>query len=128
MTIEDKILIKNLAQTADIVNTINGGMSQASMMLEKSEHEWTVKVKVPGVDADDMRIEVKDDQMYIFQILGDNNASKLKLPYLLTTFKISSRINYDEILAEYENGEIYIHLPIDEMGDNYEREIEIFKK
>lgn len=127
MTIEDKILIKNLAQTADVVNTINGGMSQASFKLLKQENEWTVTVKVPGVDADHMKIEVKDDQMFIFQIIGDDSA-RIKLPYLLTAFKISPRVNYDGILAEYENGEIFIHLPLDEMGDNYQREIDIFKK
>lgn len=128
MTVEDKILIQNLAQTADIVNTINGGMSQANFQIFKEESEWMVKIKAPGVDADNMRIELKDDQMYVFQILGDNNASKIKLPYLLTTFKISPRVNYDSIFAEYENGEIFIHLFLDEMGNNYEREIEIIKK
>ena len=39
MRAEDRILIKNLAQTAEIVNTINGGMSQANMILEKGEDE-----------------------------------------------------------------------------------------
>lgn len=127
MTIQDKILLKNLAQTADIVNTINGGMSQASFKLLKQENEWMVKVEVPGVDADNMRIEVRDDQMFIFQIIGDEHAA-VQIPYLVTTFKISSKVNYDDILAEYENGEIFIHLPIDETGENYQREIEIIKK
>lgn len=128
MTVEDKLLIANLAQTADIINTINGGMSQANLELSKYEDEWTVKVKVPGVSAERMKIEVKDNRMFIFQILPDTNAAEIELPYLLTAFSISSRVDYNRILAEYENGEIFIHMPLDEMGDSFEREIEIIKK
>lgn len=128
MTVEDKLLIANLAQTADIINTINGGMSQASLEVAKNEDEWTVRIKVPGVSAERMKIEVKDSRMFIFQILPDTNAAEIELPYLLTAFSISTRVDYDRIVAEYENGEVFIHMPLDEMGDNQEREIVIIRK
>lgn len=128
MKVEDRVLIKNLAKTAEIVNTINGGMSQAKMLMTKSEQEWIVRLKVPGVSPDKLKIEVRDNQMFIFHILADNNSSGIALPYLITAFMISPKIDFDEIMAEYDKGEVRVHMPLDEWSDGHEREIEIIKR
>lgn len=128
MRAEERVLIKNLAQTAEVINTINGGMSQPILKFRKSQNEWLVCVRVPGVDADKMRIEIRDGQMFLFHIISENNVADIDLPYLLAGFPLDRRVNCDGIIAEYENGELFIHLPLDETRNGYEREVEIFKK
>ncbi|MEQ8470223.1 MAG: Hsp20/alpha crystallin family protein [Marinoscillum sp.] len=128
MKVEDRILIKNLAHTADIVNTINGGMTQANMEIEKSESEWLVEIKLPGVSAERMKIEVRNSQMFLFHLIADTNASEIELPYMVTALALDKRVDFDGIMAEYENGRLFIHLPLDEEASGYEREIEIFKR
>ena len=128
MRVEDRILIKNLAQTAEIVNTINGGMTQANMLVEKGTEEWTVMVRVPGVSPERMKIEVRDGQLFIFHVLPDENAAHVELPFLLAALSLDKRVDFDGIMAEYEDKELYIHLPLDEEASGYEREIEIFKR
>ncbi|WP_421874411.1 Hsp20/alpha crystallin family protein [Marinoscillum sp.] len=128
MRVEDRILIKNLAQTAEIVNTINGGMTQASMLVDKGEDEWTVMVRVPGVSPERMKIEVRDGQLFIFHVMADENAAAVELPFMLAALALDKRVDFDGIMAEYEDKELYIHLPLDEEANGYEREIEIFKR
>ena len=128
MNVEDRILIKTLAHTADIVNTINGGMSQPNIDINKGEDEWTVRLRIPGVSAEKVKVEVKDNQLFIFHMMTENNHAKIQLPYLLTMVSLNSRVDLDGIVAEYENSELCIHLPMDGSASGYEREIEIFRR
>ena len=127
MTVEDKLVIKNLAQTAQVINTINGGMSQPIVSVSKGPEEWTIKARVPGVDADHMKIEVKDNYLYLFHLIEDEQAD-MELPLMLAAISISNRVQYDLITAAYENAELEISLPLDQENKGYEREIDIFKK
>ena len=62
-------LIAKLAKGADLVNTINGGMSQASMEVRLQDHEWIINLKVPGVDANNLKLEVSGGHICIYQMM-----------------------------------------------------------
>jgi HSP20 family molecular chaperone IbpA len=128
MRVEDRMLIKNLAHTAEIVNTINGGMTEPVINIDKKETEWIVKVRVPGVSAEHLKIEVRDYEMFLFHIISEETTADIELPYLLSAIKLTSQVDFDGIMAEYQAGELSIHLPLDETASGYERDIEIFKK
>lgn len=124
----DRLLTKNLAHTAEIINTINGGMTQPVLKIERGQKEWLVNVRVPGVNVDHLKIEVRDNQLFLFHLITEPNTSDIQLPYLVAGMTLSRKIDFDAINAVYENGEIMIHLPTNETATGYEREIEIFKK
>lgn len=128
MNVEDRMLIKNLAKTAEIVNTINGGMSQTKLRMMKNHDEWILRFKVPGVGPDNLKIEVRNNQLFVFQILSGDNTSGIELPYLLTSLIISPKIDFEGIIAEYDGGEVYVHMPLDETNDGHEREIDIIRR
>lgn len=127
MKVADRMLIKNLANTAEVVNTINGGMAAPAISLYKGEQEWTISARVPGVSIESLKLEVKDNQLFIFQMIH-NGQDGLELPYLLTVVNLSRRVELDAITAEYEEGELFIVLPLDELSDGFYREIEIIPK
>ncbi|MEP0367893.1 MAG: Hsp20/alpha crystallin family protein [Cyclobacteriaceae bacterium] len=127
MKVEDKLLIKNLANTAELVNTINGGMAEPHIILEKSDDYWLLVMKVPGVSIDNIKIEVKDGVLFVFQNL-ENKDAEIELPYMLEMLNLTTRIDIDAIYAEYDDGEILIHLPFDELASGFERDIEIIKR
>ena len=52
MNLQDDHLIKNLAQSAQLVNALNGGMAEPIVQFEEHEDEWLYKVRMPGVDPD----------------------------------------------------------------------------
>ncbi len=128
MKAADKVLIKNLAHTAEIINTINGGMSEPYIGIDKSPEQWTVNVKVPGMNPDRLRIEVRNLELSLFHMISEGNSSDIELPYLLAAIQLTSSVNIDNILAEYESGQLSIHLPLDETTDGFEREVEIIKR
>lgn len=128
MNVEDKLLIKNLAHTAEIVNTINGGMAQPNIDVERQPEEWMVKVKVPGVSAESLKIEVRDNHLMLFHIMTEPNVSDISIPYLVTMLTLTSKVDLDGIVAEFENNELFIHLPLNGQANGYEREIEILKR
>ncbi|MFT6882731.1 MAG: HSP20 family molecular chaperone IbpA [Marinoscillum sp.] len=128
MKAADRVLIKNLAHTAEIINTINGGMSEPYIGIDKSPEQWTVNVKVPGMNPDRLRIEVRNLELSLFHMISEGNSSDIELPYLLASIQLTSSVDIDNILAEYERGQLSIHLPLDESTDGFEREVEIIKR
>ncbi len=126
MRVEDKMLIKNLANTAELINTINGGMAQPQVILEKSEESWLLRMKVPSVNIDNIKIEVKEGILFVFQNLEHAN-SDIELPYLIEMLNLPGQIALDSIYAEFDQNEILVHLPFDELANGFEREIEIIK-
>lgn len=127
MKVEDKLLIKNLAHTAKIVNTINGGMAKPSTELHKAEDSWMLKMRLPGVSVDNIKIEIKDNFLFVFQIL-DAEDSEIELPYLIDMLNLTSQIDLNAVYAEFEQGEVFIHMPFDELASGYEKEVEIIKR
>jgi hypothetical protein len=127
MKIEDRLLIKNLASTASLVNGINGGMVQPIVQLEKSEGQWIERIRIPGVSVDNVRIEVKEGILFVFQNLFVEGMD-IELPYMVEMLNLSSQIDQEQIYAEFDNREIIIHMPFDEFADGFEREIEIIRR
>ncbi|MFY0600931.1 MAG: Hsp20/alpha crystallin family protein [Cyclobacteriaceae bacterium] len=127
MKVADKLLIKNLAKTAELVNKINGGMAQPAVWLKKSDQEWMLKMRVPGVSVDNIKIEVKDGFLFVFQNIG-SETDEFEIPYMIEMLNLTNKINQDLIYAEYDEGEIRIHLPFDELASDFEREIEIIRR
>lgn len=127
MKAEDRVLIKNLAATAEVVNTINGGMASPAITIFKGQLEWTINARVPGVSPDNLKLEIKDNELFIFQMIKDVFGD-MEIPYMLTMINLSNRIELASITAEFEDGELFIVLPLDEMSDGFYREIEIVTK
>jgi len=128
MKAEDRVLIKNLAHTIEIINTINGGMVEPRVRIFKEESGWRVKVLVPGVDVDNIKLEVKNNQLLIFQLITEPNTSNIELPYLISALNLSPKVDQESIFAELDHKEIIILLPINEEASGYEREIDINKR
>lgn len=127
MKVEDKLLIRNLATTAQLINGINGGMAQPHVRLEKTDSRWIERMKVPGVSIDRIKIEVKEGFLFVFQNLHVEE-SNIELPYMIEMLNLSSQIDQEQIYAEYKNGEIIIHMPFDELASGFERNIEIIRR
>lgn len=128
MKMEERMLIKNLATTAEIINTINGGMAQPIIGLQKLEKEWNINVRIPSVNPDNLKIEIKDHELFLFQVFQEQVLGSIELPFLIAMIKVSNRVDLDNILAEYGEGNLSIHLPLDEKNNGYHREVDIIKR
>lgn len=122
----------------DFINTVNGGMSEPSIKLDKGSDGFEVVVKIPGIEVEDLQLEV---------VKGKRNSNNLKLFHLLpifsqenlpddeqwktirfiNTFVIPDGVDIDNISARYDDGrrQLVLFLPFgDEQGD-YHRKVDI---
>ncbi|MBV6641611.1 MAG: Hsp20/alpha crystallin family protein [Cyclobacteriaceae bacterium] len=124
----ERNLVRNLARTADILNTINGGMSQTTIKIHSLENEWLIKVKTPGVELENLRLEVLDSHLYIHQMMEIDQNSPEKAPYVIAMIPLIKQINVEEISATFEDGWTLIRLPFDEMVNGLDRQIKIVRR
>lgn len=122
----------------DFINTVNGGMSEPSIKLDKGSDGFEVVVKIPGIEVEDLQLEV---------VKGKRNSNNLKLFHLLpifsqenlsdeeqwktirfiNTFVIPDGVDIDNISARYDDDhrQLVLFLPFgDEQGD-YHRKVDI---
>lgn len=136
---ESKLKIpREMLMNIDFINTVNGGMSEPSIKLDKGSDGFEVVVKIPGIEVEDLQLEV---------VKGKRNSNNLKLFHLLpifsqenlpdeeqwktirfiNTFVIPDGVDIDNISARYDDKrrQLVLFLPFgDEQGD-YHRKVDI---
>ncbi len=121
----DKNLVKNLARTADVLNTIHGGMSQSTIKIKHLDNEWLIMIKIPGVDLEHLFLEVFGNHLYIHQMMEIQKDESERAPYVVAMIPLAREINVEAITATYQEGWTVINLPFDEMVSGHNREIKI---
>lgn len=139
MAMESKLKIPiEMLMNIDFINTVNGGMSEPTIQLERGSDGLEVVVKVPGIEVDDLQLEV---------VKGKKNTTNLKLYHLLpifsqeslpeeeqwrsvrfiNTFVIPNGVNTENITARYDESSrhLVLHLPYGDEQDEYRRKVDI---
>jgi len=136
---ESKLKIpREMLMNIDFINTVNGGMSEPAIQLEKGSDGFEVVVKVPGIDVEDLQLEV---------VKGKKNATNLKLYHLLpifsqesqadeeqwktirfiNTFVIPDGVDIENISARYDDvmRHLVLRLPYGSEKGTYRRKVDI---
>lgn len=119
----DRDLTTKLAYTANLANTINGGMVETKVSFNKSEDHYMVNVDVPGIDSEALKIEINNDLILVFLQL--ENQSEQPFNYLMKYFKIPYEVDAEQIYADYKAQQLHIVMPFKELKDGYWRSVEI---
>lgn len=122
--IVDKELARRLAETTNIVNSINGGAVLPTFNKTKEEDHYRLEISIPSVKADDIKIEVNDDDLMVYQNIHVNADS---LPHIIGIVALSSDVERENIYAEHEDDLLIVILPFNEKSGGYQKEIEIHK-
>lgn len=120
----DNDVTKTLAESADIVNTINGGTVYPTFETSTEADHYRLEVNVPTVDPDSIKVEVTGSDLFIYQSVKHND---LTLPNLLGTLKISADVELDSITAGYEEETLIVIMPFDEETGGFTKEIDILR-
>lgn len=120
---------REILLTTDLMNTINGGMSKSWTYVEKKDDHYVLNVKVPGVDPSGLIIEIKNNTLFIFHKVSVHNNELYKgsdyFPYSVGLMVIPFDVNIKRIKAEFENNELQVIMPFNEMSDGYYKRISI---
>ena len=120
---------REILLTTDLMNTINGGMSKSWTYMEKKEDFYMLHVKVPGVDPSGLIVEIKNNTLFIFHKVSVNTNDLYKgsdyFPYSVGLMVIPFDVDIDGIRAEFENNELQVIMPFNEMSNGYYKRIPI---
>ncbi|MCE6990461.1 Hsp20/alpha crystallin family protein [Dyadobacter sp. CY323] len=136
---ESKLKIpQEMLMNIDFINTVNGGMSEPAIKLDRGSEGFEVVVKIPGIDVEDLQLEV---------VKGKRNTNNLKLFHLLpifsqqnlseeeqwktirfiNTFVIPDGVDIEHISAKYDDAlrHLVLFLPYGNEQGDFHRKVDI---
>ena len=127
MRFNDFHISKEILRKVDIMNTLNGGISKPRVLMLRQDKRYLVKVRMPGVDPEKMRIEVQNDRLFLFHDIqsADLLTEKKPIPFNIGYVLIPFDVDIQKINALYEDHELQITLPFNELAGGYRKNIDI---
>ena len=131
MRFNDFHISKEILRKVDVMNTLNGGISKPTVLMLKQEKQYLVKARIPGVDPEKMRVEVQNDKLFLFHDISVDNTYLYKetdqIPFNIGYVLIPFDVNIKMIKAQFEDNELLISMPFNELSGGYKRNIDIQK-
>lgn len=118
------VMTKNLAKSADMLNTVNGGTIFPTFDTFKQDDHYRLEVSIPSVDPDNIKVEVNGESLLVFQKIEMGDA---RIPSLLGVEKISADVALNGITAGYEDELLIIIMPFNEVAGGFRKEIDILR-
>lgn len=129
MRFNDFHISKKILRKVDILNTLNGGISKPRVLMLRQDKRYLVKVRMPGVDPEKMRVEVQNDRLFLFHDISIQNADLLAeknpIPFNIGYVLIPFDVDIQKINALYEDHELQITLPFNKLAGGYRKNIDI---
>ena len=124
---KDKKWVRKVLQTANIVNTLNGGISKPIVGFSKMDDHYLLKARIPGVDAEDIKVEIMDDNLMIYHDLEFKTIDNapLMVPHVVASCQISNQIDHRNISASMEGNVLHIYMPINDLKKGFSKKINI---
>lgn len=114
----------DLLASVDIMNVLNGGRSEPRVALNNRDEYREVRVKIPGIDAEHIQVEVNNDHVSIFYMMDIETAGKvMRLPYSVYNKQQPYYIDLSRVNAAVEGRDLVVKLPFNELANGYHRKI-----
>jgi Molecular chaperone (small heat shock protein) len=105
---------------------------QMKVDIKEEDKEYIVEAELPGVNKEDIKIDLRDNQLTIM-VQRDEQVNSEKENYIHKERRTSSisrsfyieNVKNEDVNAKFENGLLSIKLPKREPGSMYRRQIDI---
>lgn len=116
----------DLVTSIDVLNTVNGGLSEPQMNLNHFQDYREIRIKVPGIKQEEIHVEVHNNNLSIYYYINLVSTDKLiQLPRFVYNKNVPYFIDINKINAKMENDEIIVQLPFNRLANGYHKEIKI---
>lgn len=116
----------NILTTVDLLNTLNGGISEPYISYREDSNGREVRIRVPGVSKELLQVEVRDNQLSVFyHIPIETSGKQVFLPKEVVSQTLPFFIEIKGIHASYEDNELVVKLPFNELSNGYNRKVPI---
>jgi HSP20 family molecular chaperone IbpA len=117
---------RDLLTSVDVLNTVNGGVSEPYLSLRENSDGHEVRVRIPGVGRKAIQVEIKNNELAVFYLIPVESAGQLIfMPQVVYKQMVPHFIEATGIKAVFQNNELIVKLPFNKQSDDYNRKIEI---
>lgn len=116
---------RRIAETANIVNSINGGTVFPTFKKTTEKDHYRLEVSAPTIKPNDLKVEVNGTELMIYQNVHE---SAFTLPNILGLITISADVELENIYAEFEDDLLVVIMPFNEFSGGFQKEIDIYNK
>jgi HSP20 family molecular chaperone IbpA len=117
---------QDLLTSVDVLNTLHGGISEPVVTLRQQVAGREVHVRVPGISRDSMQVEIHNNVLSVFYLIPIESAGKqINMPVVVYNKTIPYFIDISGIKADFEENELIVQLPYNELSSGYNRKIQI---
>jgi HSP20 family molecular chaperone IbpA len=116
----------DLITSIDVLNTLNGGLSEPAMTMNHHEDFREIRVKIPGIKVEDIHIEMHNNSLSIYYFLNLVSGEKLiQLPRFVYSRNVPYFVDISKITAKLDGEELVVTLPFNRLANGYHKEIKI---
>lgn len=117
---------KKLLTSVDILNTINGGISEPFLSLREQGEGREIQARVPGISPERLQLEVVNNTLTIFYLIPVTASGEmLQVPQIVYNQTIPYFVNTAKIDAYQKGSEFIVRLPFNELRDGTNRKMEL---
>jgi HSP20 family molecular chaperone IbpA len=117
---------KDLIVSVDLLNTLNGGVSEPFLSFREVPNGRELRVRVPGINREAMQVEINNNELSVYYLIPIESSGELiHMPQLVYSQKIPYFIEVKGIRASYDENELVVKLPFNERSSGYHRRIKI---
>ncbi len=118
--------LRHLLTTVDLLNTLNGGVSEPYLSYRERPDGRQVRIRVPGVGKEMLQVEIQNNELSVFyHIPMESSGKKVYLPKEVMRQTLPYFIEIPAIQATYEDNELVVDLPFNELSNGYNRKVPI---
>lgn len=117
---------KDLLTSIDLLNTMNGGMTEPFLSIKEKKHSHEIRVRVPGIKKESLQIEIINNFLSVYYLVGVKSSGEvIRMPKVVYNQPIPYFVEATSIKASFEENELVVDLPFNELSDGYYRKIGI---
>jgi len=117
---------RHLLPTVDLLNTLNGGVSEPHLSYRDRPDGRQVRIRVPGVSKELLQVEIHDNQLSVYyHIPMETGGKQVFVPKEVIQQTLPYFIEIPGIHATFEENELVVNLPYNELSNGYNRKIQI---
>jgi HSP20 family molecular chaperone IbpA len=116
----------DLVTSIDVLNTLNGGVSEPHVSNFERDQGREVRLYVPSIDREAIHVEIHNNTLTVYYYISIASTDKLiQVPQVVYSKIVPYFIDIGKINAMFEEEELVVRLPFNKLANGYHRKLRI---
>jgi len=116
--------MRELLTSVDVLNTIQGGVSEPFVSVIEDRTARQIRVRVPGINKESVETEIHNNEITLYYTMPLQSAEKtVRMPRVIYSQPIPYFVEVKNIHASFEDRDLVIHMPFNGLYNGYHRKV-----